>query len=143
MLGNVNGELLSILFGLLRLRGGCFLRLFNIVSRLVALNRRGLCRLVGLLISLWLLLLVRLLVVCRLLILLLDWRFLAVHILCGRLILVIRLNLIGSRIVLASLCPVLGVVCVPRRLVVYVEFCSASLAEAVARHVVQTTVPTV
>lgn len=128
MFGNVNGECLSIFFGFLCLRSGRLLGLFDKVSRLIALNRRGLCRLVWLLISLRLLL---------------DWRFLAVHILCGRLILVIRLNLIGSRIVLASLCPVLGVVCVPRRLVVYVEFCSASLAEAVARHVVQTTVPTV
>ena len=143
MFGNVNGECLSIFFGLLRLRGGCFLRLFNIVSRLVALNRRGLCRLIGLLISLRLLLLVRLLVVCRLLILLLDRRFLTVHILCRRLILIRGLHLIVSSIVLASLCPVLGIICVSRRLVVYVELCSAPLAETVTRHVVQTTVPTV
>lgn len=128
MLGNVNGECLSILFGFLCLRGWRLLRLFNKVSRLIALNRRGLCRLIGLLITLRLLL---------------DWRFLAVHVLCRRLILVRGLYLIGSRIVLASLCPVLGIVCVPGCLIVCVEFCSASLAEAVARHVFQTAVPTV
>ena len=128
MFGNVNGECLSIFFGLLCLRSGRLLGLFDKVSRLIALNRRGLCRLVGLLISLRLLL---------------DRRFLAVHILCRRLILVLRLNLIGTRIVLASLRSVLGIVCVPGRLVVYIEFCTASLAEAVARHIVQTTVPTV
>lgn len=128
MLGNVNSERFSILLGFLSLRGGCLLRLFDEVRRLVVLNRRGLCRLVGLLISLRLLL---------------DRRFLAVHVLCRRLILVLRLNLIRARIVLASLCPVLGIICVPGRLVVYIEFRTASLAETIARHVVQTTVPTV
>ena len=129
MFGNVNGECLSIFFGFLCLRSGRLLGLFDKVSRLIALNRRGLCRLIGLLITLRLLLL--------------DWRFLAVHVLCRRLILILRLNLIGARIVLASLRSVLGIVCVPGRLVVYIEFCTASLAEAVARHIVQTTVPTV
>ena len=128
MFGNVNGECLSIFFGFLCLRSGCLLGLFDKVSRLIALNRRGLCRLVGLLISLRLLL---------------DRRFLAVHVLCRCLILVLRLNLIRARIVLASLRPVLGIICVPGRLVVYIEFCTASLAEAIARHIVQTTVPTV
>ncbi len=103
MLGNVNGECLSIFFGFLCLRSGRLLGLFDKVSRLIALNRRGLCRLIGLLISLWLLL---------------DRRFLAVHVLCRRLILILRLNLIGARIVLASLRSVLGIVCVPGRLVV-------------------------
>ncbi len=129
MFGNVNGECLSIFFGFLCLRSGCLLGFFDEVSRLIALNRRGLCRLIGLLITLRLLLL--------------DWRFLAVHILCRRLILVRGLYLIGSRIILASLRPVLGIVCVPGCLIVCVEFCSASLAEAVARHVFQTAVPTV